>query len=412
MQKVSALDLSAGNEEDGDLEYDAKTEDNLEQETKLSWFEARIAASFKLKSDKIEKFIRSDLFWRSVGKFLEFSRTLYVFETVSGELEVYMDLSFIPKRKGLVFYRRCEGSISAKLLRLKVCSVEIGPNMVHGILSVTKNVFFPMLRNKPNPQGWSVAIMKDVCDKTSKFIANSFVTVGLMTGKTLLPLPPDEVFMNIDKVHSKDSIYTLEGAIVTWTEQIRNILSLNSETPLLAGENPGPEIEIEFWATRAADLNSVHDQLGGPGISRIARVLEMTRSTYFPSFSRLCQEVQNARMEANSNSMHLKVLVPYLSKLKVEGFDSLIPLFKPILHLILLIWTHSNFFNTTARIVVLIREICNDIIKRCQDYINARSIFELDPGEAVASLKDCIRICVAFKSAFCDYKSRTNIECV
>jgi dynein heavy chain len=234
-----------------------------------------------------------------------------------------------------------------------------------------------------------------------------------MTGKTLLPLPADEVFINIDKSsHNKDSIHALEGAIVTWTEQIRNVLSLNSETPLLSGENPGPEVEVEFWASRAADLNSVHEQLRGPGISRIAKVLEITSSTYFPSFSRLCQEVEGARMEANENLLHLKALEPYLNRLKVDDFSSLVHLFKPILHVILLIWVHSKFFNTTARIVILIREIFNYIIKRGQEYVNSQSMFEVDAGEVVASLKDCIRICVAFKSIFCDNKSRTNIEYV
>ena len=402
-------------EDEGEIDDGRKDQDILEHDGKLSFFEARIAAAFKLKSDKIEKFIRSDLFWKSMVKFLETNKFLYVTETSSGDLEVQLDLTYIPKRKGLIFFRRGEGPISAKLLKFKVCSVEIGPNVVHGILSITKNVFFPMLRIKPesNSQGWSVAITKDVYDKTAKFISNSFVTVGLMTGKTLLPLPPEEIFLSIDKAsHNKDSIYALEGVIVTWTEQIRNILSLNSETPLLAGENPGPDVEIEFWSTRAADLNSVHDQLCGSGISRIAKVLEITRSTYFPSFSRLCQEVENARLEANDNLKHLKVLEPYLSKLKAVEFSNILSLIKPIMHIILLIWTHSKFFNTTARIVVLVREICNDIIKRGQEFINSPSMFENDPGETVASLKDCIRICVAFKSIFCDYKSRTNIELV
>jgi len=37
-------------------------------------------------------------------------------------------------------------------------------------------------------------------------------------------------------------------------------------------------------------------------------------------------------------------------------------LFVPIMHTILMIWTYSEFYNTPARLVVLIREICNAII--------------------------------------------------
>jgi dynein heavy chain len=234
-----------------------------------------------------------------------------------------------------------------------------------------------------------------------------------MTGKTLLPLPPEEAYASIDKSsHNKESIYTLEGAIVMWTDQIRNILALNSETIFLAGGNPGPEVEIDFWSARAADLNSVHDQLCGPEITKIAKVLEITRSTYFPSFSRLCQEVQKCRVEANDINSHLRILKPYLNKLRSEDFSFLISLFKPICHLILLIWAHSKHFNTTARIVILVREICNDRIKRAQEHIHAQSLFEIDVIEAVSCLKDCIRTCVTFKSIFCDYKSTTITRCV
>lgn len=39
-------------------------------------------------------------------------------------------------------------------------------------------------------------------------------------------------------------------------------------------------------------------------------------------------------------------------------------LFKPILHIVLLIWKNSAHYNTPARLVVLMREICNSIINQ------------------------------------------------
>lgn len=37
-------------------------------------------------------------------------------------------------------------------------------------------------------------------------------------------------------------------------------------------------------------------------------------------------------------------------------------MFRPMMHLLLLVWKHSKSFNSAGRMVTLIREICNDLI--------------------------------------------------
>jgi len=39
------------------------------------------------------------------------------------------------------------------------------------------------------------------------------------------------------------------------------------------------------------NLNSLHKQLSGDKIRKVVKVLEVTKSTYFPAFNRLCKEV-------------------------------------------------------------------------------------------------------------------------
>ena len=71
---------------------------------------------------------------------------------------------------------------------------------------------------------------------------------------------------------------------------------------MLTGEsNPGPLAEIEFWSGKSKNLNLVHDQLNGEKVRRVMKVLEITKSTYFPAFNRLCKEVAQARMEVYSD---------------------------------------------------------------------------------------------------------------
>ena len=65
--------------------------------------------------------------------------------------------------------------------------------------------------------------------------------------------------------------------------------------------NPGPTAEIEFWESKSKNLNLVHEQLNGEKVRRVMKVLEVTKSTYFPAFNRLCKEVAQARMEVCCN---------------------------------------------------------------------------------------------------------------
>jgi len=61
-------------------------------------------------------------------------------------------------------------------------------------------------------------------------------------------------------------------------------------------------------------------------------------------------------------------------------------LFIPIMHTILLIWNHSKFYKSPPRLVVLIREICNAIIRKAREFASGETIFALiksdEPHEA------------------------------
>lgn len=89
----------------------------------------------------------------------------------------------------------------------------------------------------------------------------------------------------------KNRISLLEGAIITWTKQIRSVLKQDPESQLKAGMHPTPDVEIEFWKNKAANLNSISEQLQGQKIRKLLRLLEQSKSTYFATFHRLIKEV-------------------------------------------------------------------------------------------------------------------------
>lgn len=90
-------------------------------------------------------------------------------------------------------------------------------------------------------------------------------------------------------------------------------------------------------------------------------------------------------------------------------------LFKPMLHIILLIWKNSKHYNTPARLVVLMREMCNSLIIQACKYSSGEQIFTLieqeDAAKAVDQLKTTLLVCGTFKSTYFDYKATANAEC-
>lgn len=87
-----------------------------------------------------------------------------------------------------------------------------------------------------------------------------------------------------------------------WTKQIRHVLKLDPETELKKGNNPGPQVEIDFWRNKADNLNSVWEQLNSQPIQQVMTFLDDNHSTYSQPFQQLQKDVQQAMEEANEVS--------------------------------------------------------------------------------------------------------------
>ena len=198
---------------------------------------------------------------------------------------------------------------------------------------------------------------------------------------------------------------------------------------------PGPLTEVDFWTERAANLNSIHQQLSSERVRKVAKVLELVKSTYYPAFNRcqppmillnwpfamrfsmslhmffsvqvkssnpvwwltfqavvcacltaasvlcrLLKDVNTACLEANDTVRYLKPLRKYLEKMNtMDDFTALVELFKPMFHTMLLIWKHSGYYNTSAKMVTLIREMCNDLIMQACKFVPGRHLSLVSP---------------------------------
>ena len=98
-----------------------------------------------------------------------------------------------------------------------------------------------------------------------------------------------------------------------------------------------------------------------------------------------------------------------------QDFTQLPKLYEPTLHVLLLVWKNSLHYNKTARLVVLVREICNAVINQAGNFTSGGQLFELIEKEqahvAVEHLKTIIKVCGQFKNVYFDYKTKALETC-
>ena len=104
--------------------------------------------------------------------------------------------------------------------------------------------------------------------------------------------------------------------------------------------------------------------------------MERSKSTYTNPFGKLKKEVEDARIEANDNTKYLSTLKELFTQLAddTRDFSSLPELFPPIMYTFLKLYQLSQFYNTPPRLVVLIKETCNEIITHASEYINGSMV--------------------------------------
>lgn len=154
----------------------------------------------------------------------------------------------VPKGKALIFIKVLRGSVKSDAIDREVMVMEMGGNTPFEHLEfLAHEVFLPILSNPQNQARWGEGPTREIMDRFYGFLSSTTILCGQIKGETRLPMPP----MNIGGSSSgKNRISLLEGAIITWTKQIKSVLKQDPESQLKQGMHPTPDVELEFWKNK------------------------------------------------------------------------------------------------------------------------------------------------------------------
>ena len=184
---------------------------------------------------------------QKLSDFLNVEDRAFIFCPESLRCETVMPKK-VPKGKTLVFMKVLRGAVTAEGIAREVMVMEMGGNTPFEHLELLAHeVFLPILSNAQNQARWGEVPTREIMDRFYGFLSSTTILCGQIKGETRLPMPP----MDTGGASSgKNRISLLEGAIITWTKQIKSVLKQDPESQLKQGMHPTPDVEIDFWKNK------------------------------------------------------------------------------------------------------------------------------------------------------------------
>eukprot|EP00759_Apiculatamorpha_spiralis_P055577 PhF_6_TR7845/c0_g1_i1/m.11422/K10408/DNAH; dynein heavy chain, axonemal len=390
---------------------------------RVKWMEERIRVVLQMKAGDTKKFTDKE---ENRTQMLEFfdnidARRIFIWMLPkTNELVARLEPPEEFNRKVIYFLKVAREKIQdEKLLTTRILQGDMIPNTLEALDNLSRNVYFPVVaRGKDSLKSVSEVVQPEFLDRTNHILAELLITLGLREGRTQLPLPPIKLPSKVDEPpKDKDLLYQLETSIVSWTQQIKAAMKRNPEEMLeeakRGAEHPGPMMEIEFWKQKAENLKQLEDQIYSPKVLKVMILLKKAGSSYYQPFAALLQELKEATAEARDNYRYMKPLENEFRSIKESPeMDDLITqgTFRKVMHLVYMVWTHSTHYNTPARLVVLIREMCNDVIACAKNGLNVQELFGGEVDEAIKKLSTTLTVCGHFKNCYFHYKSKAAKE--
>jgi dynein heavy chain len=120
----------------------------------------------------------------------------------------------------------------------------------------------------------------------------------------------------------------------------------------------------------------------------MGELLSKSNSSYYPSFLQIHNDVRYALDEAQDIDTHLRPLASHFESMETTDFIEAKSLFKPMFRVIDLLYTHCQHYATASRIVVLLQEICNLIMKQASENLDPMELFKGEVDEALMKIDD------------------------
>jgi dynein heavy chain len=82
-----------------------------------------------------------------------------------------------------------ESFVTKQNITKDVVLLEMTRNLLEHLYSVFNEIMSPIMQNPANQAGWTDLVTKDLMEKFNNYVAQVYVMMGVIKGRTMLPLP-------------------------------------------------------------------------------------------------------------------------------------------------------------------------------------------------------------------------------
>uniref|UniRef100_UPI003AAF1F9A dynein beta chain, ciliary-like n=1 Tax=Centroberyx gerrardi TaxID=166262 RepID=UPI003AAF1F9A len=402
----------------GTAESPADMDDSPAKDKRFEFIEDYVLRTLKLKQDRWQKCISVEDNKQLIQDFLEKpdQMTLVVSLSAAGLLQPAARFTANSKNKAVYFVKQSRTALTPDLMKSNLVYGDLSYAPLDQFSALVEEVVVPLLSNGRNHTEWPQVVSQDIRRHVHSLKTNVFVVSGQVKGKTLLPLPAgservEQAALERDKrgdIVDKSIIHSIESVVIEWSHQIRAVLKKDSSEALLEGNDPTPYTELLFWRNRYADLECIHSQFKSSKVTKMAVLLEAVESSYYPAFRNMLQDVLAALEEAKDICTYLRPLQRLFEDMENAEFPDVKGQIGPLMHTVCLVWANSRYYNTPARLIVLLQETCNLLIQQARVYLNPEEVLKGEVSESLLKVQTSLEILQLFRSTY--EERRANLD--
>ncbi|XP_054619923.1 dynein axonemal heavy chain 9-like isoform X2 [Dunckerocampus dactyliophorus] len=383
------------------------------EDRRLDFIEDYVLRTLQVKHELWQKCVSCEENLRILQDFLDTPKqgSLVVSVTAAGLLQPAAGFTFQSTRtKAVYFLKTRNTALSPDRMRDSLVCGDLSYAPLDHLSALVDEVVAPLLSNSRNHTEWPQVVSQDVRQLIHSLKSNVFVVSGQVQGKTLLSVPigfegAEKAADKRGETVDKSIIHSLESAVIEWSHQIRAVVKQDSAEALLEGKNPTPHTELLHWKNRCADLECIYSQLTSHKGNKMKILLDAVESSYSPAFQNILRDVFAALEEAKDICTYLTPLQPLFEDLENREFSDVKGQIGPMMHTVCLLWANSGYYNTPARLVVLLQEICNVFIQQARAYLVPEEFLRGEVSESLLKVQTSLDILEVFRSTYKDRRA-------
>ncbi|XP_045053259.2 dynein axonemal heavy chain 11 isoform X2 [Desmodus rotundus] len=414
LEAAGVQELEEEEEQEDVEEAEARRARSFAQDARVRFLGGCLEQMLGLRAEKWSQHLESEDSRKVLGEFLESPgpARLVFGVAAGGRLEASREIPRDAKRKLVYIAKKVTESIGVNDFFQTVLFGELPASSLGHVTAFLDEILVPILSNRNNHKSWSYFISQDMERHTEVMKHTMHIFRGKMLRRTLLPIPSIAGKIDLDQKspetkpepRERTVLHAIESVVIKWSYQIQEIIEKDSVQPLLTGLHLSPQTELDFWTMRRENLSCIYDQLQAPTVLRMVKILKTKQSSYFPTLKDIFVAVKNALLEAQDVELYLRPLRRHIQCLQETQFPQTRGLIAPLFHTICLIWSHSKFYNTPARVIVLLQEFCNLFIDQATAYLSPEDLLKGEIEDSLEKVQVAIHVFKTFRSSFFNYR--------